>query len=65
MLKNIYFHILVFVGLSLFLAPAAMATGQVGEPAAEFQLEDTWGQTHSLEESRQNKVVLLNIMGFG
>ena len=51
--------------LSLFPPTSVLADGQVGDPAADFNLEDTWGQWHMLQDLRQNTVVLLNVMGFG
>lgn len=53
------------LAFSLFGATSALAVGQVGDPAADFNLEDTWGQWHMLQDLRENTVVLLNVMGFG
>lgn len=45
-------------------AVAAPGPGDVGTPAAEFTLQDTSGQTHTLSGQR-GKVVLLAIVGYG
>jgi len=53
--------------LAVGLAGGAMATpgvGEVGSQAAEFTLQDTRGETHSLSGQR-GKVVLLAIVGYG
>ncbi len=56
---------LVVVLLSVLPTAPALAVGQVGDPAANFNLEDTWGNWHNLQDFRHNKVVLLNMIGFG
>ena len=45
-------------------AVAAPGPGDVGTPAAEFTLQDTSGQTHTLGGQR-GKVVMLAIVGYG
>ena len=57
--------ILVVVLLSVLPTAPALAVGQVGDPAADFNLEDTWGNWHNLQDFRHQKVVLLNMIGFG
>jgi hypothetical protein len=51
-------------GLALGLVSVALATGQVGEPAADFSLQDTEGITHTLS-GEQGRVVVLFMMGYG
>ena len=58
------FWALALWGLSLALAPPALATGQVGEPAADFTLHDTEGTIHTLSDY-QGRVVVLFMMGYG
>jgi cytochrome oxidase Cu insertion factor (SCO1/SenC/PrrC family) len=48
----------------LVLAGLAMATGQVGEPAADFTLIDTQGTSHTLSNC-QGQVVILFMVGYG
>ena len=45
-------------------AVAAPGPGDVGTPAAEFALQDTAGETHTLSGQR-GKVVMLAIVGYG
>ncbi len=56
---------LVAVLFSVWPSAPALAVGQVGDEAADFNLEDTWGNWHNLQDFRHNKVVLLNMIGFG
>ena len=56
----------VLLAIMALLSPgSAQAAGQVGDPAADFNLQDTWGNGHHFEELRQGKVVLLNMIGYG
>jgi peroxiredoxin len=52
---------LLFLGLIVALtagAPLLAAGGDVGEPAPDFRLSDTWGKKHSLSDYRGKVVVL-------
>jgi hypothetical protein len=44
-------------------APPALAVGQVGDPAADFSLQDTAGVPHTLSDYR-DQVVVLFMMGY-
>lgn len=48
----------------LQLPAVARATGQVGEPAANFTKTDATGVVHTLDQYR-GKVVVLFVMGWG
>ena len=56
---------LLVLGAALLSSVPAMAVGQVGDHAADFNLQDTWGNWHHFAEERQGKVVLLNMIGYG
>ncbi len=60
-----YFTFLVVAMLAFLPAAPALAVGQVGDPAADFTLQDTWGNWHTLQDFQHDKVVLLNMIGFG
>ncbi|MBK8164809.1 MAG: redoxin domain-containing protein [bacterium] len=55
--------LLTAIGLML-AAGTAGATGQVGEPAADFTLQSTTGQTHKLSDY-DGKVRFLFMLGYG
>ena len=57
--------LLVVILLSILPPAPALAVGQVGDSAADFTLQDTWGNWHNLQDLRHNKVVLVNMIGFG
>jgi hypothetical protein len=54
---------LVAFGLFAVAGPA-WSTGQVGEPAADFTLQDSEGFFHTLSDYQDN-VVLLFMVGYG
>jgi hypothetical protein len=50
------------IGLLLLLATGqAGATGQIGEPAADFTLQDSEGNWHTLSDYRDHVVVLFMV----
>ena len=53
----------LLVLLALGIPTSALPVGQVGDLAAGYHLEDTWGNWHDLQNDLGNKVVLLNMMG--
>ncbi len=56
----------IATGLTLAImlsAGTALATGQVGEPAADFTLTDSQGMVHTLSDYR-GEVVILFMMGY-
>ena len=53
----------IFLSMLVLLAPlTAFAAGQVGEPAAEFNLNDTNGVSHALSD-HLGEVVFLFMVG--
>lgn len=52
------------LALALLLPAAALAAGQVGEPAADFSLTDTQGITHVLSD-HLGEVIYLFPVGHG
>ena len=54
-----------YILMMILLTPlAAFAAGQVGEPAADFNLYDTNGVNHILSD-HQGEVVYLFMVGYG
>ena len=51
------------LGLTVLLFSFALAV-QVGDPAPDFQLVDTQGNTHTLSQY-QGQVLFLNFFGYG
>jgi hypothetical protein len=52
------------VALALAAAAAAAGPGDVGTPAADFNLPELGGGTHTLSE-HQGQVVFLAVIGYG
>ena len=46
-------------------AGSALAAGQVGEQAADFNLENLEGGWYTLSQYQNTRVVLLSIVGYG
>jgi hypothetical protein len=55
--------LLLAAALALLPAAPARAVGQVGDPAGDFSLNDTQGQTHELGQYA-GKVLFLYMVGY-
>ena len=55
----------LLVPILMMAAGSALAVGQVGEPAADFNLENLEGGFFTMGEHRNNAVVFLQVIGYG
>lgn len=55
----------LLVPILMMAAGSALATGQVGEAAADFNLENLEGGFFTLGTYRNNAVVFLQVIGYG
>ncbi|RKZ20123.1 hypothetical protein DRQ50_00395 [bacterium] len=55
----------LLVPVLMLAAGSALATGQVGEPAADFNLENVEGGFFTLDQYQSDTVVFLQVIGYG